>query len=347
MKTLVVGWFSFEKTMITAGDLEARNLACKWLESIGHSYDIALAPPFSGGVNWRLVDPSNYSHVVFVCGPFHYYDATAEFLHRFDSCRLIGLDLSMIKPIDVWNPFDVLIERDSSAHSRPDISFLSYQKPVPVVGILLVHPQPEYGDKGRHQVVNDAVYRLIDSQEMAAVPIDTCLDPNTTNLRNAAEIESLIARMDLVITTRLHGTVFAIKNGVPAIVIDPILGGAKVLRHAQTIGWSSILTTDNLTDEALQKAFAYCQTEAARVKAKECRERAIKVVEKIGDEFIAAMSVSGRSNSRVDWPYEVEYPVVKAPSPPPTPIKKMVLSVKSLLRPGKQALQRAVKPFLK
>ena len=36
--------------------------------------------------------------------------------------------------------------------------------------------------------------------------------------------------MDAVVTTRLHGTVLAIKNGVPPVVIDPIAGGRKVLR---------------------------------------------------------------------------------------------------------------------
>jgi hypothetical protein len=53
MKTLVAGWFSFEQMGATAGDLMARDLACDWLERAGHSYDVALAPPFSGGVDWR------------------------------------------------------------------------------------------------------------------------------------------------------------------------------------------------------------------------------------------------------------------------------------------------------
>ena len=69
MKTLVAGWFSFELMGATAGDLMTRDLACEWLTRAGRPYDIAVAPPFTGGVDWREVDPAGYSDVVFVCGP--------------------------------------------------------------------------------------------------------------------------------------------------------------------------------------------------------------------------------------------------------------------------------------
>ncbi|MBE9168993.1 hypothetical protein IQ238_16215 [Pleurocapsales cyanobacterium LEGE 06147] len=135
IKILVVGWFSLEDCNVTAGDMMARDLACQWIEQAGYQYDVALLPIFSGGVDWRIVDPASYSHLVFVCGPFPLNKITNDFLKRFNSCRLIGLDLSMIEPLNVWNPFDVLIERDSSVGSHPDISFLSRQPKVPVVGI--------------------------------------------------------------------------------------------------------------------------------------------------------------------------------------------------------------------
>ncbi len=84
------------------------------------------------------------------------------------------------------------------------------------------------------QVANEAINKLIQSREMVTVPIDTRLDTNSSRLRSAAEVESLIARMDLVITTRLHGLVLALKNGVPAVAIDPIPGGFKIERHPGT-----------------------------------------------------------------------------------------------------------------
>ncbi|HIK15531.1 MAG TPA: polysaccharide pyruvyl transferase family protein [Leptolyngbyaceae cyanobacterium M33_DOE_097] len=305
MKVLVVGWFSYENCNVTAGDLMAKDVACNWLELINCDYDVAFAPPFCGGVNWRLVEPSAYSHVVFVCGPFPYKDITIEFLNHFRSCQLIGLDLSMIEPVNYWNPFDSLLERDSSAKARPDISFLSQQSHAPVVGVILVHPQHEYKDKCRHEIVNEAIQRLIDSNSMVVVPIDTCLDPNKTNLRNAVEVETLIARMDLVITTRLHGTVLAIKNEVPPLVIDPIEGGAKVSRQAQTIGWKTVLTTDDLSDENLQKAFDYCKTKMAKEETIKCKIRAIELLEEVRSEFISCLTNPSISTSRIDLPYEL------------------------------------------
>src|SRR5262245_10275754 len=120
MKTLVAGWFSFEDGHATAGDLLARDLACEWLARAGRSYDVAAAPPFAGGVDWRRADPERYSDVVFVCGPFGQGGLEREFLARFAGRRLVGLNLSMLVPLDRWNPFDRLWERDSSAAARPD-----------------------------------------------------------------------------------------------------------------------------------------------------------------------------------------------------------------------------------
>jgi hypothetical protein len=313
MKILVAGWFSFEKCNVTAGDLMARDLVCEWIEKTDYAYDIALAPPFVGGIDWRSVDPHTYSHVVFVCGPFPYVKLSTEFVKHFSCCRLIGVDLSMIEPINHWNPFDVLLERDSSVSSRPDITFLSRQAKVPVVGVILVHPQHEYKDKGRHEIANDAINRLIASREIVAIPIDTGLDPNQTNLRSAAEIDSLIARMDFVVTTRLHGTVLALKNGVPVLAIDPIAGGAKIVLQTQTIGWPVVFSVDSLTDEGLQQAFDYCYTEEAREKARECRDRAIKVVEQVRDEFILALDSSSSLSARVCHEEELDKSQLEPP----------------------------------
>ncbi len=293
MKALVAGWFSFEQMGATAGDLLARDLACEWLERAGYSYDVALAPPFTGGVDWRSVDPKTYSHVVFVCGPFGNGEPITDFLPRFAGCRLVGLNLSMLESLDAWNPFDLLLERDSSATSRPDVSFLSRQARVPVVGVVLVHPQSEYKKRAMHQVANEAIHRLVDSREMSVVTIDTRLDTNSAGLRSPAEVESLIARMDVVLTTRLHGTVLALKNSVPAVAIDPITGGAKIRRQAETIGWPVVFTADALTDEALQQAFDYCLTEPARTKARDCCARATKAVQETRDEFISALARAG------------------------------------------------------
>jgi hypothetical protein len=289
VKALVAGWFSFEEMGATAGDLIARDLVCDWLAAAGRPFDVAAAPPFTGGVDWRQVDPAAYGDVVFVCGPFGNGWPLTEFLERFEGRRLIGLNLSMLDPLDVWNPFDLLLERDSSRTSRPDVSFLSAGAKVPVAGMVRVHPQNEYPD-AMHAAANDAIARLVASREMAAVPIDTRLDVNGTGLRTPAEVESLIAKMDVVLTTRLHGTALAIKNGVPPLVIDPIAGGRKVMAQARAIGWDVAFTADELDAVRLSAALDYCLSREARAAVARVRERAVEKAQEVRDAFVAAIS---------------------------------------------------------
>ena len=288
MRTLVAGWFSFANGHATAGDLLACDVVCEWLKRAGYTFDVALAPPFRGGVDLHRADPAGYSHAVFVCGPFEKKELEAQFLGRFANCIVFGVDLTMHVPLDAWNPFDFLIERDSSAAAHPDITFLSAQRRVPVVGLCLVEPY----EGSIASVANAAFDRLIASREMAVVQIDTRLDVNTTGLRSPAEVESLLARMDVVLTTRLHGTVLALKNGVPVVAIDPEAGGAKIKRQAQTIGWPAAFAADAVSDESLQEAFEYCLTGQARAAARECCDRAASMVEKMRLEFIAALDHS-------------------------------------------------------
>lgn len=291
MKVLVTGWFSFEQMGATAGDLYARDLLCEWLEQADIMYDVAVAAPFTGGVDWQRVVPEDYTHVVFVCGPFGNGWPITEFLPRFASSRLVGVNLSMLESLEKWNPFDLLLERDSSRFVRPDITFLSHQPKVPVVGVVLVHPQKEYGTKARHKEANSAVRRLLDSREVSTVTIDTRLDENSTGLRTAREVESLIARMDVVVTTRLHGTVLALKNGVPVVAIDPIAGGAKIKRQAETVRWPVVFTADSIREAELEEAFSYCLTEEARRQAWASGRLARKLLKTVRGDFLAEFAV--------------------------------------------------------
>lgn len=289
MKVLAAGWFSFEGMGATAGDLLARDLVCEWLEDAGRDYDVAVASPFTGGVDWQTVDPAAYSEIVFVCGPFGNGWPVTEFLARFSHCRLIGIDLSLLQPLEEWNPFDVLVERDSSRAARPDLTFLSKLPKVPVVGLVLVHHQKEYPE-GAHEAVEVAIDTALSTRDVAVVPIDTRLDINATGLRTPAQVESLIARMDVVVTTRLHGLVLALKNDVPAVVIDPIPGGAKVLRQARAVGWPHVLVADTLAEGDLDRALDVCLSEAGRELATRSATSAREALATYRQDFLSGLA---------------------------------------------------------
>jgi hypothetical protein len=290
MKALVAGWFSFEKMGASAGDLMARDVVCSWLDSAGRPYDVALAAPFKGGVEWERVDPSEYSEVVFVCGPFGNGPPLSEFLERFGAQTLVGVNLSMLEPLDAWDPFDLLIERDSSRTARPDVSLLSPPSSVPVAGLVLIDAQPEYGERDRREVADELIAGALADREIAAIRIDTRLDENSTGLKSPGEVEAIIARTDVVVTTRLHGTVLAIKRGVPPLVIDPVAGGAKVRRQAETIGWPVVFNADAATPSGVAAALDWCLSEEARETARACQARGVRALGRARHDFLAFLS---------------------------------------------------------
>jgi Polysaccharide pyruvyl transferase len=292
-RALLVGWFSLAEMGATAGDIAACRTVCGWLDDARWTYDVALGPPFDGGVDWRLVAPGDYSHVVHVCGPVGEDLVVTSVLKRFPHACLIAVDVSVVGGGDATNPFDTLIARDGDGPPRPDLAFGGAAREVPVVGVIRAHPQLEYQD-GRHAEVDAAIDALLQRRQAAFVAIDTRLDVNSAGLRTPDEVESLIARMDVVVTSRLHGLVLALRNGVPALAIDPIPGGAKVRAQADAAGWEHVLTVTELSAERMDAMFERCLTRAAREAAVSCAAGVAPALEQVRAELLEALGAPPR-----------------------------------------------------
>lgn len=289
MKVLLAGWFSFEQMGATAGDLLCRDLVRQWLSSAGVDHNVAVAHPFTDGVDWRGLNPKAYTHLVFVCGPFGNGPPVDEMLAAFAHCRMVGLNLSMLQDLSEWDPFELLIERDSSRESRPDMVFLAESPRVPVIGVVLVHPQGEYEGRGMHEEANALIERVLSKHEAAIVKIDTRLDENSCGLRTPREVESLIARMDVVVTTRLHGLVMAIKNGVPVVAVDPIRGGAKIVRQGASIGWPYVTSAEATDEDQLANWLDTCLRADAQDEARRCADRAAEQLSRVHAQLMAVL----------------------------------------------------------
>ena len=194
-------------------------------------------------------------------------------LHAARERKMEVVDVK-VDDVEFRRALDYLLEHQNVVHQ--------------LVDAVLVHPQREYGMRARHSAVNEAIERLLASRDVASIQIDTRLDENAIGLRSPAGVESLIARMDVVVTTRLHGLVLAIRNGVPVIAVDAIAGGAKVSRQAEIIGWPIVSTVEELSDKRLANALDYCLTGEAQAKARECRERALKKLSDLKQQFLAS-----------------------------------------------------------
>ena len=200
----------------------------------------------------------------------------------------------MLESLEAWNPFDLLLERDSSRTARPDLSFLAMNVKAPVVGVVLIDTQTEYASSALHVTANEAILEFVASRDIAAVRIDTRLDVNRTGLASAAQIESLIARMDVVLTTRMHGLVLSLKNGVPVVAVDSVAGGAKVTRQAQTLAWPYI-SAEAVSGDTLDAAFRYCLTPEAKARTQECARRAHALLQNAAEAFYAEFGRCARA----------------------------------------------------
>ena len=276
MKALVVGYFS------TVGDLEVLSVVRSWLEQEGLEYDIsayhsAVSDALDGSIPRSNIEAKNYSHLVVVCGPFwREFFVRARFdLDDFAHCTRIGVNLSMIMPLEEYDPFDCVVGRDSDRWTFPDLSFLESVERVPVVGLCLAPPQREYGERQAHDRAADLLRGAAHAVGVAICSVDTRwpLSKNDGDVDSPSSFEAIVARCDALLTTRLHGAVLALKNGVPVVALDPVMGGDKVMRQMQQVVWPRVRFVDGTRVDELVDDLRWCLTKAAREEAYRCAER--------------------------------------------------------------------------
>lgn len=253
-RTLLTGWFSFRDGEATAGDILALRSVQRDLDRNGHAYDVAFSPVFEpGGLSLEDALPEIYGRVIFVCGPLH--GPQLELLHRkFARCVRIAMGVSVIDPDSAAvRGFDGVFARDGVGVGREDLD-LSAAAPaggaVPVVGVALTHGQYEYRLDRAHEEVGQGVAAWLHGKDCARLELDTRLDRH--DWRHCATPEQLLSvfsRLDLIVTDRLHGLVLALKQGVPALAVDPVRGGAKVSAQARACRWPALVTTAAVGDE--------------------------------------------------------------------------------------------------
>jgi hypothetical protein len=266
-RALVVGWPSFVDGIATAGDVLAMEAAREELAGAGLPCDMALSPVFRPeALRLEDAEPARYTHLVFACGPLHGPQVVG--LHtRYAHCRRVAVGVSVIDPADpAATGFHAILARDGDgAGPRGDLALHPRHAPVPVVGVILADTQPEYGTRGRGGQAGAGLTRWLRGWDCALVPLDTRLDRQDWRLASCpAELEAVIRRLDLVVTTRLHGLVLALKNGVPAIAVDPVAGGAKVAAQAWAWTWPAAMTMENLDDERLGYWRDWCLSPAGK-----------------------------------------------------------------------------------
>lgn len=290
MRALVCGWFSFDHAEVTAGDLLARDAVRTWLADAGVHHETATAAPFRrlGEVDLETVDPSSYSHLVFVCGPLAGREVE-HLLARFAGCARLAVGVSVV---DGTAALDVteLVARDDRRSGAPDLSMAVPTKPVPVVGLVQAHRQPEYGDRDRLEAASDAVADLLGGVDVAPLVVDIWLHATRPDLcHTPGQVESVLARCDAVVSTSLHGLVLGLKVGTPVLAVDPVAGGAKVSRQAEALRWPAIVAVDALRADVLRAHLEWCLSTEARQLARRCTSLARASLLPARDRLLSAL----------------------------------------------------------
>ncbi|WP_026341248.1 polysaccharide pyruvyl transferase family protein [Actinomadura atramentaria] len=274
MRVLLTGWYSFLDGEATAGDVLARDAVRDRLDASGIPCDTAWSPVFKpGALTLAGADPADYTHLVFACGPLHGPDIAA--LHeRYARCRRIAVGVSVLDPADpAVTGFDTVLARDGLGPARPDLATVPDLPPVPVAGVVLSLGQGEYGTRRRHEDVADRVVDWLARTGCARLPLETRLDSRDWRLFGAArELTSVLARLDAVVTTRLHGLVLGLRAGVPVLAVDPVAGGGKVTAQARALGWPAVLAAEDVLatdgDERLAELWRWCLSEPGETAAR-------------------------------------------------------------------------------
>ena len=273
-RVLIVGWPSFLHGEATAGDVLAMEAARSVLSHAGFRCDLAWSPVFRpGGRTLEDSPPEDYTHLVFTCGPLHGWQV--EQLHdRYQGCYRVAVGVSVIDPADpAVTGFHQVLARDAPGTAgRLDLAAAVRGPAVPVAAVILANAQPEYTVRGRHAPLMEELGEWLATLNCARVVVDTRLAcGDWRSPATAAQVEAVIARADVVVTTRLHGLVLALKQGVPVLAVDPVAGGAKVAAQAAAWGWPVLLPRSGspvLDQDELDRLWAWCRSAEGRARAR-------------------------------------------------------------------------------
>lgn len=288
------GWPSLQGGEATAGDLLAMEAVADMLATVDIEVDVATNGAFPDGVDLRTVLPDAYDHLIFACGPLH-GERIASLAQRFSESRRVAVGVSAVDP-KVAALFDVVIARDGDGAGRPDLSFMRAVAPVPVIGVVRAHAQPEYGVT-EHERVHGLVRLALEDRPSATVDFDTrvhpAADPFEAHARSSEAVSALAARMDAVVSTRLHGCVLSLAKGTPVVAIDPVPGGAKVAAQMSTIGWPCTFSADDVTTQRLAEGIEWCLTPEARDAARGIAAALEPHLDALRDELLHAVGAAG------------------------------------------------------
>lgn len=261
----VLVWWGSGPHGATLGDLLAvRNLSVA-LAGRGRPHSIVSHPRYAEPGHVAVVDPARLKPgidtLVFVCGPLVNTGRLSFLLDRFPRARKLAVGVSVLAHEAALNRrFTGFVARDGMTPSHFDLSIAAVEPPSPPAagrplraGLCFRGPQKEYrGRACRAERAEELLTGLARRFALEPVPFSTELGAG----RSAADVQKHFRSVDVVLTTRLHGSLLALAAGKPVIAIDQIAGAAKLLPVIGRTGWRHALAVDEASEDGLAATFA-------------------------------------------------------------------------------------------
>lgn len=244
MQILVCWYGSFGHG--TIGDLFSAQVITNFLQQNDYNFHQCSFKDFFGivgkNVDLEKCNSDNYDVFIFVCGPImKEHPNLGDLFLKFKNCITIGIGVSLFEKnhFNFFNPFDHYFAREGGECNYDDVALLApkYPKTISkrknnelIIGVSLRGKQAEYGienclDELADSSILKAAQTIAENNKGRVIFIENHL------IRAKMEpdkIDAAYAQCDLVITTRLHGSMISLKHSVPFIAIDQIKGGAKL-----------------------------------------------------------------------------------------------------------------------
>ncbi|MCI5073598.1 capsular polysaccharide synthesis protein [Oricola sp.] len=255
---ILLTWFGTLEKHGTIGDLLAVQSVAARLRAQGvkfkHSSATSPAGILGEHVGWHEIDPSSVDILLFVCGPIiDGHPIVTEVIRRFPNALKVGVGVSLFPPDheSFVDPFDVVLAREGRSTRYEDVAVIAPSEPVDGpsgdrgtlrVGVSLSRPQSEFGaelcdtDQVR-KCIDTALAKLRMAYGVDVVEIEHRLSESDLC---PAQYDSIYADCDLVLTSRFHGAMMAMRNAVPFIALDQIYGGAKLISLLGDRDWPHV-----------------------------------------------------------------------------------------------------------
>jgi hypothetical protein len=266
-------WYGTLQGHGTIGDLYAVQSVAARLQARGISFAHATANASleipGPRVDLDAVDPADYDTLVFTCGPIIRGHPMVETItQRFGGLRKIGVSVSIFpgEHASHAQPFDDLLAREGQAEAFGDVAIVA---PLPslgsrrqarsgsmTIGLAMRGPQGEYGpERALSDQAQSLAMAVCDAlggrHRLGIIEIEHHLDRFR---ENPATLESQYGACDLIITSRFHGAILALRNEVPFIAIDQIRGGGKVTTLLGLTGWPFIFGAESAQADQVHRA---------------------------------------------------------------------------------------------